>query len=273
MSLRVIKSDDAVSGSLAFIILIGILLTSISIIFVIGYPVYTNYVDQSHMQNMIEAFDLVSENANNVALLSTPYQQSEIKLYSGSIAIRSAGTMLIECYNEDGAVIGEDVVNLNILEYSKGDNNLAYVLGGVFTDDLFSYPVIKEPPAYSYDTDGTPVLFIPLISLSTNDYWLAGNTLARISFGTYYYSKKTQDVLYPEAHTYENVKRIKITLHTDTDSANYNEGIYTYFKDEFDFDKIDAESDDYKLVMNKDCVSLSTVNTVQGIVIGTINEG
>jgi hypothetical protein len=98
------RSDAGVSESLSYIIIFGIYLTALAIIFAIGYPMYNNYVYQSHMENMVQGFDLVSENGNNVALLKTPYQQSELKLYDGTIALKSVGNfscnaMRTLCYN------------------------------------------------------------------------------------------------------------------------------------------------------------------------------
>jgi hypothetical protein len=273
------RSDAAVSESLGYIIITGILLTALAIIFAIGFPVYNNYVDQSHMQNMIEGFDLVSENANNVAMLRTPYQQSELKLFEGTIALKGAGNMLVECYSYDGATYHQivptgsnsssgDSVALRTLEYSKGDSSIAYLLGGVFKKDTYTYPVIKKPAMYTFTReDGTPVLVMPLISLYNSQSALAGNALARISFGTLYYSKKNQVIPQPDLRIYDHVQLIRITLESD-----YNDCLLPYFRDDLGF--IVTASVNGKLVMEKTyAVPGITVNTIQSTVIATINSG
>lgn len=276
------RSDTGVSESLGFIIIFGIYLTALALIFVIGYPMYNNYVYQSHMQNMVQGFDLVSENGNNVALLKTPYQQSELKLYGGTIALKGAGNLQLQCYADtagnnpivtnDGESTSGDSIALRILEYSKDDSRIAYLLGGVFKNDIYTYPVLKKPIIYNYTRlDGTPVLVMPLISFYDNQFSMAGNTLARISFGTLYYSKKDQIVDQPKLRTYEHVKLIKITINGD-----YKEGLYTYFRDDWGFTRDDVESNDQELVMKKTYDTPGTgiiVNTFQSIVVTSINTG
>ncbi len=275
-------SDEGVSESLGFIVIFGIYLTALALIFFIGYPLYNNYVYQSHMQNMMQGFDLVSENGNNVALLKTPYQQSELKLYDGTIALKDAGNLQLQCYADtggnnpivtgDGGSTSGDSVTLRILEYSKDDSRIAYLLGGVFKKDTYTYPVVKRPIIYNYTRlDGTPVLVVPLISFYDNQFALAGSTLARISFGTLYYSKKDQTVDQPKLRTYEHVKLIKITI-----TGDYKDGLYMYFRDDWGFIRDDVESNDEKIVMKKIYDTPDTgiiVNTFQSIVVTSINAG
>ena len=64
----------------------------------------------------------------------------------------------------DGESTSGDSITLRILEYSKDDSRIAYLLGGVFKNDIYTYPVLKKPIIYNYTRlDGTPVLFMPLI--------------------------------------------------------------------------------------------------------------
>ncbi|WP_424357869.1 DUF7289 family protein [Methanocella sp. MCL-LM] len=277
------KPDEAVSNTVGFIIISGILLTSVALVFVIGLPVYNKYVDQSHMQNMIEGFDLISENGNNVALFKTPYQQSELKLYGGTITLRNAGDIHIDYYTDETGTepckIGVgDSITLGILEYSKDDTSLAYLLGGVFRKDTYSYPVIKNPPIYTFtDKYGpnpdTPVLVIPLIELNYKDFTMTGTTLARISFSTFYrYQKSNPDVSQPSVHTYNNVKHIKVTI--TSGDVDYNKCLLEYFEDELGFAKTSGTNN--PLVMEKTYTSPTTgitVNTLPTTEIVTINSG
>jgi hypothetical protein len=275
-------SDAGVSESFGFIIIFGIYLTALALIFAIGYPLYNDYVYQSHMQNMVQGFDLVSDNGNNVALLKTPYQQSELKLYGGTIAVKDAGNLQLQCYADtggnnpivinDGGSVSGDSVTLRVLEYSRDDSSIAYLLGGVFKKDAYTYPVIKKPVIYnSTRLDGTPVLIIPLITLYDNVFASMGNAPVRISFGTLYYSKKDQTVDQPKLRTYKHVKLIKITI-----SGDYKDSLYTYFQDEWGFSRVDAASNDQQLVMEKIYDTPDTgiiVNTFQSVVITSINTG
>lgn len=283
-----LKPDEAVSNTLGFVILSGILLTSVAIIFAIGLPVYNNYVGQSHMQNMIEGFDLISENGNNVALLRTPYQQSELKLYGGTLSIKDAGTVKVHCYSDTSGAetslvastgstnsVTGDSVPLRIIEYSKDQSSIAYLLGGVFRKDVgdTTYPVLKNPTIYTYihkDEYGNtvPVLVIPLISLYDNPYSTEASMLARISFGTLYYSKKDQTVDQPTLHTYNGVKLVRVTF----EGCDYDFAMKWYFE-EMGFQKDTTLSTDDKLVMYNTYDPGITVNTIQTIVIVTVNSG
>jgi len=219
-------SDTAVSQTIGYVLIAALLTLSFIIIFAVGYPAYNNYVDNGHMRNMEESFDIMSYNGNNVAMHNNPYATSEMKIYGGTLAMREAGYMNISYYNSTSGPVTLSNNTLTILEYSKGDDRVAYIDGSVcrYTGD--SSVMLKEPQIYGDDD----TFVITQITLYDSAVSFGGNTLARIYFFTPYYSKMMQTVTYPPALRQENVNRIEINL-----SGDYKDSFGRYLSDRYGF--------------------------------------
>ncbi len=58
------QSETGMSECLGFLLICTILFISFVMIFAIGYPIYNNYVDNGHMQNVEKSFSILASNAN-----------------------------------------------------------------------------------------------------------------------------------------------------------------------------------------------------------------
>lgn len=206
------SNSDAVSESISFIMLTAIMLTAFFLVYSAGFPAYNSYIDQSHMSNIEQSFSIIAYNGNTVAMHKSPFSSSELKIYGGTLASRDAGYMNISYYGDTGGtnLIGSNNTTMNVLEYSKGDDRVAYIDGGVCRYYSSGSIMIADPQIHS--SPGS--LIIPTITLYNSDVAKSGNGLTRILFLTPYYSKMSQTISLPTAASFD-VKRIDISMKND----------------------------------------------------------
>lgn len=240
MKRSIFMEDTAVSESLGYILIAGILLLSFAIIFVIGYPIYNGYIDGGHMKNMEDSFSIVAYNGNNVAMLNSPTASSELKMYGGNLATRGEGLITVTCYEWDGTNFNQKgdpySLTFNIIEYSKGTDKIAYIGGSVCRLGQTGSVMLREPEIYEDETDKTVVMSI--VNLYDSEISIAGDGPMRIAFTTPYYSKMAQTVISPTSTKVEQVDRIEINIKSD-----YGNSFRGFFQDRlgYDLDSVDAD--------------------------------
>ncbi|MCD1294740.1 hypothetical protein CUJ83_06975 [Methanocella sp. CWC-04] len=216
---------------MGYILVTFILVTSISIILLIGYPAFTQELDRSHLQNMEEGFYIMASEGNKVAMLESTFQSAELKLHGGSLGIREDGYINIFCYSdhEGNNLMGNNSTTLSAMEYSINDQGVAYLLGGVCRKNGDYTYAVKNPEIYN----SSNMFVVPVIKFYNSNVAISGNGLTRISISTPYYSKLSQYVSYPMPSYYDNVKRIDVHL-----SGDYTNYLSRFFQDELYFNEL-----------------------------------
>lgn len=225
--MTLIKSDDAVSESVGFVLMILIITTSVAAVLMIGYPIFTDSVNEAHMMNMEEGFYLMSTNANKVVLFESPLQASELKLNGGALSLRDDGYINVSYEYWDGSYKRDhDNMSLTVIEYVIGNKKIAYIMGGVCRKDGSSSVMLNDPLVYLYNSGSSnSTLFVPLIEYQNDIGAIAGTGLAQITFISPYYSKEMGTLNYPEPDRHDQVSMVNITMKSD-----YNDCFSRYFK-------------------------------------------
>lgn len=223
-----VKSDDAVSESVGFVLMILIITTAIAAVLMIGYPIFADSVNEAHMQNMEEGFYLMSTNANKVVLFESPIQASELKLNGGALSLRDDGYINVSYEYRDGSnnIPDHDNMSLTVIEYVMGDKKIAYIMGGVCRKDGSSSVMLNDPLVYMYNAgSANSTLFVPLIEYQNDVGAIAGTGLVQITFISPYFSKEMGTLSYPEPDRHDQVSKVNITMKSD-----YNGCFSRYFK-------------------------------------------
>lgn len=242
-----IRADDAVSETLGFALLAMILISVMSAVLMIGYPIYQSQVNEGHMQNMEEGFYLLSDNGNRVAMYESPAQSSELKLYGGTLGLQDLGYFKVSFDyggNKQGSI---NLSPLTSLEYESGSMKLAYILGGVVRKDGASSIMLKEPSIYAYNdinTGNIKTMVIPMVQIDNSMEAIAGTGPIRITFNSPFYSKMVGTLNYPASNRTEQVTKMTIYMKSD-----YNDCFERYFRDHYQFTKIAGPNGE--LVMEK----------------------
>lgn len=209
--LKITNSSDAVAEVLDFVMILGILMLSFSIIGLAGYPILRNAQEARYIENTKMSFVVMADNINRIALGQAPSQSVELKLYGGRLDVTREGWINITARNSTGTIIPLVSQSLGNIENSIGDTVIAYEGTGVWV----KYPSDTVLNAYKpLVTNQSNVLVIPVVMISGNDS-VGGNGMSRL---------RAEGE--PDVKIYSNVSNITLRL-----TGNYAPGWNDYFKD------------------------------------------
>jgi len=161
-----LNSDEAVSETIGYTYILGIVIISVSVMLVVSYPVLSNLKDSVFMETSLESLSMLDGRISMVAFGTIPSQPSRFNLNGGRITAQSdGGNILIVNVTDNSGVekeIFEKNFSLGLVEYKMGDQKIGYENGGLFRKYADGNTEMISPPEFHY-TDGTftfPILKI-----------------------------------------------------------------------------------------------------------------
>ncbi len=205
-----LESQDAVAEVVDFVTILGILIISLSVIGLAGYPALKNAQEARYIENTKLSFVVMAENLNKVALGQAPSKSVELKMYGGRLSVSMDSTIKINATNSTNKEITLFDSTLGTIQNSIGDTVVAYEGTGVW----IKYPQGVTLNAYRpLFANQSGALVIPVVQISGNSS-IGGNGLSRIrAEGS------------PSVSIYNNVSNITITIKGD-----YVSGWKDYFE-------------------------------------------
>jgi hypothetical protein len=206
-----ISSESAVSESIGYLLILGIMIFSIGIIFVVGYPALQNSMDDAHMQNMERGFIVMGKSIDRVAEQEAPTQSVELNLKGGTLTTyNTASISIIYTYTNDTATLPRTWGITTVTYKYHGDKQIGYEFGGVFENIGQEGYVLKDPQMISSQT-----FIIPIVNVYSSGTAIGGDGLAKaLIYGG-------ESTLTP----YSDIKKINITV-----TSNYYKGWEKYLK-------------------------------------------
>ncbi|MDD5463462.1 MAG: hypothetical protein PHG00_17930 [Methylococcales bacterium] len=199
--MKIIKflfSEDAVSEVLDFITVLSILVISIGIIGVTGYPLVKTAQEVNNIETTKQSFTVLAANINKVVLGQAPSQSVELKMYGGSLSITGSSTINITA-NSSGQRIPLVNSTMRSIESVVGETVIAYEGTGVW---------IKYPDGNTFlvykplITNQSNVLVIPVVSINGSSS-TGGSGMSRVTVkGT------------PRATYYNNVSDVIVRINS-----------------------------------------------------------
>src|SRR5659263_220972 len=92
---KFLSSEDAVSEVVDFVTILGLLVLSIGLIGMAGYPIVENAQETNHIENTRQSFIVLANNINKVVMGQAPSQNVELKMYGGSLSVTGSSTINI----------------------------------------------------------------------------------------------------------------------------------------------------------------------------------
>lgn len=213
--IRFLYSEDAVSEVVDFVTIIGILVISIGIIGVAGYPIVKNAQEKNYIENTRQSFIVLAENMNKVVVGQAPSQSVELKLYGGSLSVTGNSTINITA-NSTNVTTGliERIVlvdqQMRNIESTIGETTIAYEGTGVWAKYPNGNTIVVNKPLI---TNQGNVLVIPAVKMSGTSS-TGGSGMSHVSV------KGVPTVTY-----YGNVSNITVII-----TGDYVPGWKDYFK-------------------------------------------
>ncbi len=134
------RSGDAVSDTIGFLLIIGIMITMIGMIYAVSYPVLWDTQKVSYFDNVQQSFIVLGSNINRIMSDRTPSQSIEIQTLDANIEGGTSSTINVTWTNSTNSTDDFDcwdfpnctAFNLLTIEHSRGGRTIAYEGGGVW---------------------------------------------------------------------------------------------------------------------------------------------
>ncbi|RKD97858.1 DUF7289 family protein [Halopiger aswanensis] len=177
-SLSLQRDERAVSELIAFILVFGIILSSVAILSVTGFQAMEDYQEVEQERNADRAMTALAENFNDV-LRSDGVEQryGELSLRGGTITVDEGVALNVSV---DGEFVGDksefdldhvsdgDSLPLGAFTYESDDAAVKYEGGGVVRSEEAGSVALKDPQIRYSENAGDSVAIVSLVVLEEN---------------------------------------------------------------------------------------------------------
>jgi hypothetical protein len=213
-SIKLLSSEDAVSEVVDFVTILGLLVLSIGIIGVAGYPIVKNAQEANHIENTKQSFIVLTNNVNKVVIGQAPSQSVELKMYGGSLSVTGSSSINITA-NSTNITTGqiERIVladrQMRSIESTVGDTYVVYEGTGLWAKYPNGNTILVSKPLITNQSD---VLVIPIVTIGGISS-AGGSGMSMVT---------VKGV--PSVTFYKNVSNIIVTI-----NSSYADGWMKYF--------------------------------------------
>lgn len=143
------RKDAAVSETVGYIYIFAIVMFSMSMIYVMGYPALQNSMKACTFESTQQSFIVLQSNMKMVAFDQTPVKNLNIQLQSATVSVCEETNITIEYGAE------KIFCNCGMIEYQQDDMFLTYENGGVWKRYPGGGIKISNPRIYTSIMNGT----------------------------------------------------------------------------------------------------------------------
>ena len=214
-NIKCFKSEDAVSETVGYSLLLAIIVFSVAFTVAISYPELSDTKESSYNEIASQALSVFASKNSMAAFGVSPSQLTRIELGGGTLTARKDADnwMRINVTNSTGYSVIILNQSLGSVDYTFGDTIISYEGGGLFRKYPSGDAIMVSPPQFHYNGE---TLTLPLIIVN-NSLSTGGKGVANI------YSKpgNLPVTIYPNLTSDKNLvnplsgKQIKIRLKSD----------------------------------------------------------
>ncbi len=206
---KFLSSEDAVSEVVDFVTILGLLVLSIGLIGVAGYPIVKNAQEANHIENTKQSFIVLANNVNKVVMGQAPSQNVELKMYGGSLSVTGSSTINITAINSTNENITLVDRQMRSIESVVGETIVAYEGTGVWVSYPNGNTILVSKPLISNQSN---MLIIPVVAIGGTSS-VGGSGMSRVT---------AKGI--PKVSVYKNVSNIIVTI-----NSTYSNGWKNYF--------------------------------------------
>ncbi|MFA4956413.1 MAG: hypothetical protein WC556_05505 [Candidatus Methanoperedens sp.] len=211
MSIKFLSSEEAVSEVVDYVLLIGLLVLSIGLIGVAGYPIVKNVQEANHIENTRQSFIVLANNVNKVVMGQAPSQNVELKMYGGSLSVTGNSWINITAKNSTNQNVILVDRQMRSIESVVGETIFAYEGTGVWAKYPNGNTILVSKPLISNYSN---MIVIPVVSIGGTSS-MAGSGMSRVTARGM-----------PSVTIYKNMSNINVTI-----NSTYSSGWESYFND------------------------------------------
>jgi hypothetical protein len=168
-----IQQEKAVSESIGFIYIFAIVMLSMSLIYMMGYPTLQSSMDACTFESSQQSFIILQSNMKMVAFNQAPIKNLNIQLQSATISIAENSDITIDYAGDTIHCVS------GVIEYQQQDMFITYENGGVWKRYSDGGIMVSKPRIYSTTMNGTSYTTIGIVSLQGTSSF-SGDGIANI---------------------------------------------------------------------------------------------
>jgi len=210
MAMRWLNNEEGVSEVFGYIIILGIVITCLTFLTIIGASSIQSSKDNSQLSSVQQAFTVADSRMSKARFSTSIFQEEAFKINDGTMYVNgSYDDSHIIVYGIDGNPIYNGT--LGTIKFISDSGEVAYQDGGVWAKYPDGGTIMISPPDFDYNG---VTLTLPIMRINGNGSYAYsnGNTLVDIN------SSGKIDIKYPGDNGYNPIpqgKYINITIKSD----------------------------------------------------------
>lgn len=173
---RINTDDDAISEMFGYVLLIGIVISGLSVIVLLSMPTISSSQDTAQFNHIEQAFTTADSRISKARFSTSINQETLFQLNDGTISVDEGDTnSYIEIYKRDPGInppatytyeqIGTRIP-LGTIRCELDSGEVAYQAGGVWEKYKSGTTIMVSPPDFDYNGE---TLTLPIMSIVGND--------------------------------------------------------------------------------------------------------
>lgn len=239
-----IRSEKAASEVVGHMIILGLTITGIALVILVGVPSIIKLQDMSTVKNAEQAYTVLDSRVSQVALGTTPEQVIDFELRDGSLSVKpnsSSDLSYILFQFTSGTGTANITIPMGKIVYRNGDRDVAYEGGGVWSK-YSSGSVMLSPPEFNYNS---VTITMPIMNIS-GKISTGGEGKVPLKFE----KKGNVTILYPNG-IYTNPISTNVSEITITVKSEYYDAWADYFES-LTLTRVTRYPDDKKVIVSLD---------------------
>jgi FlaG/FlaF family flagellin (archaellin) len=167
-------NEEAVSEVIGFIYIFGIVILSMSMIYVLGFPMLQKSMDDTVFESTEQNFIVLQSYMKMVGFDQVPVQSLKIRLQGASISVSQKSNLTIDY---DGETPYHEIYDTGEIEFNKNDNYLTYENGGVWKRYPDGSLMVSKPRIYTGKINETNITTIGVV-LANGTSFQSGNGIS-----------------------------------------------------------------------------------------------
>ncbi|WP_254763480.1 DUF7289 family protein [Natrinema marinum] len=167
--------DRGVSDVLAFVLVFGIILSSVALLATVGFQSMRDYQEGEQLRNAERAMEALAVNFDSVLRHDgVEKRYGELSLREGTISTGPSGTNLTILIDGNAGNVSANPIDLGEFTYETGETTIAYEGGGVVRAGETGSAVVKRPQLTCRPESDTVVISVVAINASDQSILSSG---------------------------------------------------------------------------------------------------
>ena len=163
MKNNIYNNEEAVSEVIGFIYIFGIVILSMSIIFVFGYPMLQSSMDQSIFESTTQSFIVLQSDMKMVGFDQVPVKTMKMQLNGATLSVTRNSNITIDINGIPQSDVSGEIGDI---EYLKNDKSITFENGGVWKKYPDGTIMVSNPRIYMGNDKNTNYTTIGIISVN-----------------------------------------------------------------------------------------------------------